>query len=292
MVLPASWKMTNLGGRSAGPEGRGYTTIRMLGIGDGMQRIRNTLATAAVAAALAVGGCATPPEGDPEALADFEAENDPLEPLNRGIFAFNQGLDKVVLRPAAQAYLWVFPVEFRDAVHHVLNNAHEPVVFANSILQGNAEHMGIALGRLLINTTLGIAGMIDVASDLGLEPVDEDFGQTLAVWGAGEGFYLVLPVLGPASLRDGVGRGVDIFLNPMTYVVANSDKDYLGPSILATTALDLRSRNLETLDEIERTSVDFYATLRSLYRQHRINLINNGDTPLEGDPFLTDPFAY
>ena len=284
--------MTNLDQRRPGPEGAACAAIRMLGLGDGMRRIRNTLATAAMAAALAVGGCATPPEGDPEALADFEAQNDPLEPLNRNIFAFNQGLDQVVLKPAAQAYQWVFPVEFRDAVHHILDNAHEPVVFANALLQGNAEHMAIALGRLLINTTLGIGGMIDVASDLGLQPVDEDFGQTLAVWGAGEGFYLVLPVLGPASLRDGVGRGVDIFFNPMTYVVANSDKDYLGPAILAATALDLRSRNLDTLDEIERTSVDFYASMRSLYRQHRVNLINNGEPSPEDDLFLNDPFAY
>ena len=133
--------------------------------------------------------------------------------------------------------------------------------------------------------------MFDVASELGLEPVDEDFGQTLAVWGMGEGFYLVLPVFGPSSLRDGIGRGVDIFFDPMTYVTINSDKDFLGPSFMATTALDLRSRHLEALDEIERSSVDFYAAMRSLYRQHRTNLIFNGETP-EGDPFIDDPFDY
>jgi phospholipid-binding lipoprotein MlaA len=238
-----------------------------------------------------LGGCATPPD-DPDMRADFDAANDPLEPLNRGIFAFNKVLDDALLEPAAEAYVWAFPIEFREAVHHVLSNAHEPVNFANAFLQGDFANMGTVLGRLLINTTLGVGGMIDVASDLGLEPVDEDFGQTLAVWGMGEGLYLVLPVFGPASLRDGIGRGVDIFFDPMTYVIANSDKDYLGPSIAATTALDLRSRNLETLDEIERTSVDFYAAMRSLYRQHRTNLINNGETPLEDDPFANDPFVY
>ena len=248
------------------------------------------LALAAALLGATLGGCATPPE-DPAARADYEAANDPLEPFNRGIFSFNQVLDGTVLKPAARAYVWAFPIEFREVVHHVLSNAHEPVVFANSLLQGNFEHMGTALARLLINTTLGVGGMIDVAADLGLEPVDEDFGQTLAVWGMGEGFYLVLPVFGPSSLRDGIGRGVDIFFDPMTYVTINSDKDFLGPSFMATTALDLRSRHLEALDEIERSSVDFYAAMRSLYRQHRTNLIFNGETP-EGDPFIDDPFDY
>jgi phospholipid-binding lipoprotein MlaA len=122
--------------------------------------------------------------------------------------------------------------------------------------------------------------------------VDEDFGQTLAVWGTGEGPYLILPLLGPATVRDGVGRGVDIFLDPLTYVLLNSDQEYIGPAIIATTAVDLRSRNLERLDEIERTSVDFYAAIRSLYRQHRIDLINNGEATGEESLFITNPFDY
>ncbi len=247
---------------------------------------------ALVAGALMLAACATPPEDDPIALAEYEANNDPFEPINREIFDINLFLDRILLKPAAQAYVWLFPVEFRDAIHNILTNADEPVNFANAVLQGDAERAATAFGRLAINTTLGVGGMIDVASDLGLEPVEEDFGQTLAVWGIDSGPYLVLPIFGPATVRDGFGRVGDFFFDPLTYVLWNTDKDYIGPSILATTALDLRSRNLDTLDEIERTSVDFYATIRSLYQQRREDLINNGVTLEDEDPFISDPFDY
>jgi len=236
--------------------------------------------------------CATPPVDDPIALAEYEAANDPLEPLNRKVFEVNLFLDRILLKPAAQAYVWLFPIEFRDAVHNIITNADEPVNFANAVLQGDAGRAATAFGRLAINTTLGVGGMIDVASDLGLDPVEEDFGQTLAVWGLDSGPYLVLPLFGPATVRDGFGRVGDFFFDPLTYVLWNTDKDYIGPSILATTAFDLRSRNLDTLDEIERTSVDFYATIRSLYQQRRDDLINNGITPDDEDPFISDPFDY
>ena len=252
-----------------------------------------SMARAAVVAGLVVlAACATPPEDDPIALAEYEANNDPFEPLNREIFDINLFFDRILLKPAAQAYVWLFPVEFRDAVHNILTNADEPVNFANAVLQGDAGRAATAFGRLAINTTLGVGGMIDVASDLGLEPIEEDFGQTLAVWGLDSGPYLVLPLFGPATVRDGFGRVGDFFFDPLTYVLWNTDKEYIGPSILATTALDLRSRNLDTLDEIERTSVDFYATIRSLYQQRREDLINNGVTPDDEDPFISDPFDY
>ncbi|HEX9647524.1 MAG TPA: VacJ family lipoprotein [Alphaproteobacteria bacterium] len=241
--------------------------------------------------AAVVSGCATPPAADdPEALAEFEATNDPIEPFNRGVFEFNLFIDRILLKPAAQAYDWLFPAELKSSIHNILSNANEPVNLANATLQGNMERAVTALGRVLINTTLGIGGMIDVASDLGLGPIDEDFGQTLAVWGMGDGPYLMLPLLGPSSVRDGIGRGVDIFLDPMTYVLANSDKDFIGPSIMATTAVDLRARNLERLDEIERTSVDFYAAIRSLYRQRRDDLIRNGEP--SDDPFLSNGLEF
>lgn len=246
----------------------------------------------AFACALLLAACATPPVDDPIALAEYEAANDPLEPLNRQIFEVNLFLDRILLKPAAQAYVWLFPVELRDAIHNIITNADEPVNFANAVLQGDAGRAATAFGRLAINTTLGVGGMIDVATDLGLEPVEEDFGQTLAVWGVGSGPYLVLPIFGPATVRDGFGRVGDFFFDPLTYVLWNTDKDYIGPSILATTALDLRSRNLDTLDEIERTSVDFYATIRSLYQQRREDLINNGVSPDDEDPFISDPFDY
>lgn len=246
----------------------------------------------ALGAALMLAACATPPEDDPIAMAEYEAANDPFEPLNRQVFEINMFLDRILLKPVAQAYVWLFPIELRDAIHNIITNADEPVNFANALLQGNMERAGTALGRVAINTTLGVGGMIDVASDLGLQPVEEDFGQTLAVWGVESGPYLVLPLFGPATVRDGFGRVGDFFFDPLTYVLWNTDKEYIGPSILVTTAIDLRSRNLDTLDEIERTSIDFYATIRSLYQQRREDLINNGVTPDDEDPFISDPFDY
>jgi phospholipid-binding lipoprotein MlaA len=137
----------------------------------------------------------------------------------------------------------------------------------------------------------GFAGMVDRAeADLGWGPVQEDFGQTLGVWGAGEGAYLVLPVLGPSNIRDGIGLGVDTFANPLRYVFAAYDVEYVGYAMTAVEGIDLRARNLSVLDEIERTSIDFYAALRSLYRQRRNRLISNGEIAKEVDP-LDDPFA-
>jgi phospholipid-binding lipoprotein MlaA len=261
------------------------------GMSDGPRKwFARLVASLAVASILMLGACATPPTDDPVALADYEAANDPLEPMNRGIFEFNLFLDGLIFRPVAEVYVWLFPVGVRDAVHNVLSNINEPVNFANALLQGEGRRAGTIFSRLAINTTLGLVGIMDVASDLGFEPIDEDFGQTLAVWGIDDGPYLVLPVLGPASVRDGVGRGVDIFLDPMTYVVADLDTDYVGLAILAANGIDQRSRNLTTLDEIERISIDFYAAIRSLYRQRREDLINNGEQTEETDPFISDPF--
>ncbi|MFP6759587.1 MAG: VacJ family lipoprotein [Alphaproteobacteria bacterium] len=266
--------------------------LRAFGGGFVPRRIVRVIASLAVAGMIALGGCATPPVDDPDAMAEYERANDPLEPLNRGVFKFNLFLDQLILRPLSEVYVWLFPVEFRDSLHNMLSNADEPVNFANALLQGKGRRAGTALARLIINTTLGVGGMIDVASDLGFEPIEEDFGQTLAVWGISDGPYMMLPILGPATVRDGVGRGVDIFLDPMTYIINDIDNDYVGPGILAATAIDLPSRNLATLDEIERTSVDFYAAIRSLYRQRREDLINNGQQSEDSDPFISDDFDY
>ncbi len=237
-----------------------------------------------------VAACATPPPADDlEAVAEFEATNDPLEPMNRAIFDFNLFFARVALRPAANAYTAVLPQEIRDAIRGVLDNAGEPVNFFNATLQGDFRRATHILGRIVINTTLGIGGMIDVAKeDFGLEPLDEDFGQTLAVWGSKDGAYLVFPLFGPSSVRDGIGRGVDIFLDPLTYVFADHNVEFIGPIMGAVSGVDQYARNVDVLDEIERTSIDFYAALRSAYRQRRKDLIDNGK-PQEVDPFLGSP---
>jgi phospholipid-binding lipoprotein MlaA len=238
-------------------------------------------------ALVVVSGCATPPTDDAEALAEFEAVNDPLEPMNRAIFDFNQSVDRAVIRPVAEGYRWAFPEFFRDIVHNILANASEPVNFFNAVLQGNPERAATVLGRVLINSTMGVGGMVDFATMSGIRAVDEDFGQTVGVWGGGEGAYLVLPILGPSSIRDGAGKAVDSFMNPLSYVYANADIEYVGAITGFVGGIDLRSRNIQILDEIERTSVDYYATLRSLYRQRRQDLINNGEPSIEVNPFLS-----
>ena len=239
-----------------------------------------------------LGACAMAPTGDPEAIAEWQATNDPLEPLNRGIFEVNLVVDKAIVRPIASGYRWIFPSFMRNAFKNLIDNLGEPLNFANSLLQGEIGRAGTAAGRLLVNSTLGFGGLFDVADTLGLKDATEDFGQTLAVWGTGEIAYLVLPILGPSSVRDGFGRGVDFFLNPINHALDNADLEWVGWTMMAVDGVDQRSRHIETLDEIERTSVDYYAAIRSLYRQMRYDSIHNGeataDNPFAGDspPFV------
>ncbi len=227
-------------------------------------------------------GCATPPT-DPDALAAYNEANDPLEPTNREIFAFNEGADKYVIKPLAQGYVYIVPAGGRRSVRSFLNNLRSPVILANDIMQGEVQRAGTTIGRAVFNTTIGIGGLFDVASGLGLPFHDEDFGQTLAVWGIGEGPYLVIPILGPSNPRDVVGLVADGFMDPLNWYVNNIHLGYLAYVRAAIDGIDKRASVLDALDEIKRTSLDFYATIRSLYRQRRIDEINNG-APKPGTP--------
>lgn len=227
-------------------------------------------------------GCATPPT-DPDALAAYNEANDPIEPMNREIFSFNEGADKYVIKPLAQGYVYIVPAGGRRSVRSFLNNLRSPVILANDILQGEVQRAGTTLGRAVFNTTVGIGGLFDVASGMGLPFHDEDFGQTLAVWGVGEGPYLVIPILGPSNPRDVVGLVADGFMDPLNWYVNNIHLGYLSYVRAAIDGIDKRASVLDALDEIKRTSLDFYATIRSLYRQRRIDEINNGE-PKPGTP--------
>jgi len=206
---------------------------------------------------------------------DSLAQNDPYEPTNRQFFEFNQSLDKHVARPAAVFYNHVVPEPARDGIHNMLDNMDEPVTFANDVLQGEKSRALETFGRVLINSTLGIGGLIDMASKMGIPDHSEDFGQTLGVWGVGEGPYFVAPLLGPAPPRDLAGKVVDYGFDPFTYARFDGYKT-LGYARAGMGVLDLRARNIDTLDQIERTSLDYYATQRSLYRQYRDSEIRNG----------------
>jgi phospholipid-binding lipoprotein MlaA len=231
--------------------------------------IRGSVLLTIFLAGAALGGCTT--TTNPDSLA----QNDPYEPTNRDMFEFNQKLDKNFARPVAVFYNSTVPEQIRDRFHNMLENLDEPVTFANDVLQGEPVRATQTLGRLTFNTTLGIGGMFDIASKMGIPDHSEDFGQTLGVWGSGEGPYWVLPLVGPSPPRDSAGRVVDIFLDPLTY--ARFDGYHaLAYSRAGMGILDLRARNVDTLDQIERTSVDYYATQRSLYRQYRNSEIRNG----------------
>lgn len=232
----------------------------------------------AAVAVLAVGGCATPPS-DPAARAEFEQTNDPLEPLNRKIFAFNEFLDRILIKPIAVTYQAAVPEHGRTAVRNILSNLREPVVFANNVLQGEFKRAGETAGRFAMNSTIGFAGVFDFATTNGLEKQTGDFGQTLYSWGVPEGPYLFLPILGPSSPRDAIGYGADAYADPYTLAIPGNtitDADY---GRFAIGGVDQRAENIQQLDELQRSSIDFYAELRSLYRQHRAAELRHGEPP-------------
>ena len=223
----------------------------------------------ALAACALLAGCATPPSAsDPESLADFRQTNDPLEPTNRFFYRVNDTLDTYVLAPVARGYVYVVPSPARTGIHNVLANITSPVLLANTIMEAKPRRAGDTFMRFVINTTLGVGGIFDVASDFGYPAEDADFGITLALWGIGNGPFLFLPVLGPSSPRDASGFAGDIVLDPLTWASFGGSKT-LGWSRYGIGAVDARSRVLDQVSDIKKTALDPYATFRSLYRQHR-----------------------
>jgi phospholipid-binding lipoprotein MlaA len=222
-------------------------------------------------------GCATMPDpADKEAVAEFKEINDPGEPAMRAIFEFNLALDKMVLKPAAEFYKGFVPPVFQSGVHNFLNNLRTPIILLNDVLQGKFERAGTTLSRFIVNTTVGVLGLSDKAAEMGMEYHNEDFGQTLAVWGADEGPYLMLPILGPSNPRDAVGLAVDFLTDPINLWANNTHREEVVWARTGTRAVDERARNFDVIEDLEKSSLDFYATVRSLYRQRRKDEINDG----------------
>jgi len=239
------------------------------------------LVALAFAALLVASGCATRPNpGDAEAVAEFRVTNDPLEPLNRGLFFVNDGIDTLLLRPAAEAYRIFLPPEVRTAIRNILGNLRTPVILVNDLLQGETQRAATTMGRFIVNTTLGVGGIFDAARNWGLLGHTEDFGQTLAVWGLPEGPYLFVPVLGPSSPRDLAGFGVGVATDPFTWIGGGDALQAFTISRTGVTVLDAREGLIEPLDAMRASSLDPYATLRSAYRQRRaIEITNQGSAP-------------
>ncbi|TNE58655.1 MAG: VacJ family lipoprotein [Alphaproteobacteria bacterium] len=216
------------------------------------------------------------------------AVNDPFENMNRRFFAFNTGMDHKVIRPTAELYRTGVPKPFRRSIRNFLNNFRTPIILANDLLQGEWKQAENTTTRFLVNSTVGVLGLFDIAAYNGYKFHDEDFGQTLAVWGVGEGPYFVLPLYGSAPPRDMTGIIMDRAFNPLTYL---EDTDRTVASVTLTTfdLIDLRAENIENVDSIERTSLDYYATIRSIYRQNRKAEIANGrEDPEELEDFDFD----
>lgn len=221
---------------------------------------------AALLLAFTLTACASNPDDDLDDFNDlfgYEEPSDPLEPANRAIFGFNEALDHLLLRPVAETYRLVLPAPLRDVVRNFVRHVSSPVTLANDVLQGDWERAENTLARMVANSA--VLGLGDLVEDK--HPYhSSDFGQTLGVYGVGHGPYLVLPVLGPSSARDGVGRLTDVFFNPLIYVDGTTAFN-IGTT--AAEGVDTRERYIETLDDLREDAVDFYARMRSLYFQQR-----------------------
>lgn len=219
-------------------------------------------------------GCASPPPAnDPDAVADFNETNDPLEPTNRVVYAIDNGIDTVLFEPVARAYRFIFPQPVRTGIHNVLNNLGTPVQLSNDVLSAKPRRAGDTTMRFLINTTVGVVGIFDVAKDWGYPDHDSDFGITMALWGVPEGPFLFLPVFGPSDPRDAIGLGVDSAMDPFTWVGQGTAVRALDWSRFGISAIDQRERHLDDIENTKKTALDPYATFRSLYRQHRRSLV-------------------
>ncbi|HKQ45726.1 MAG TPA: VacJ family lipoprotein [Rhizomicrobium sp.] len=218
---------------------------------------------------LLAAGCAST-----TASQDTTMVYDPFEDVNRFFFDLNQRLDRNAGRPAATAYKNTVPQTVRSSLHNLLDNLGGPVTVANNLLQTRFEDAGVAAGRFVVNTTIGVAGIFDVATDWGMPGRNRDFGETLGTYGVPPGPYLVLPLRGSTDVRDFAGNYIDGYATPLRYV-RYEGRNYVGLVKSTLGSMDNRSANLVTFRDIERASVDYYATMRTWYMERRARLIEN-----------------
>lgn len=202
------------------------------------------------------------------------AENDPYEGFNRSIYSFNDSLDKAILKPVATGYQNITPQPVRTGVSNFFSNLTYPIVIINDVLQGKIGQGVEDTSRLFVNTTVGLLGILDPATPLGMQAHDEDFGQTLAVWGAGEGPYLVLPFFGSRNVRDTGGLVVDGITNPISYVGGGA-----SVGLYAARTVETRERLLSAGRILDEAALDPYSFTREAYRQRRESLIHDGNVP-------------
>jgi phospholipid-binding lipoprotein MlaA len=251
-----------------------------------MTFMRATVSVLTLALALAAPSLAAAQESAPvtqDAAAADVGVSDPWEPFNRDLYAVHNAVDQAVLEPVARGYRAITPRPLRQGVLNVLRNLRGPAIFANDVLQGEIGRAGTTAARFGINTTIGVAGIFDPASSMGLERHDEDFGQTLAVWGVDSGPYLFIPLMGPSNVRDTAGRVVDTVFDPLRWVGGENIEDWRIARTV-TTGIAARELVLEAVDDIRRDSVDPYTSFRSSYDLLRESAIQNGETDVNDLP--------
>ncbi len=224
-----------------------------------------SLAVATIAL-LGLSACASTQDGE---IAD------PIENVNRGIFKFNDALDTAVMHPIAVGYRKAVPQPARTGVRNFLHNLKSPQIIANNLLQGDLTGAGNSTTRMVANTLLGVGGIFDVAGAEGVKYEEEDFGQTLGVWGVGNSPYLVLPFFGSSSVRDTAGLIVDSYADPIRLWMSNTDNEGWYYAKVGVTALDKREELLDVLDDLKKNSIDYYAAVRSSYAQRRESLVRD-----------------
>ena len=234
---------------------------------------------------LALAGCATT-SGTRDRLND-----DPLEPMNRAVFDANDAIDTAVMKPIAEGYREVVPQFFRDRIRAFVDNLQEPRIFVNNLLQLRINDAGFTFARFYVNSTLGLAGLFDIASAHGLPRQTGDFGETLYFWGVDSGPYLVLPLFGPSNVRDAFGLAVDLYTTPPAHAFAGSAGMWVNVGVYTASGFDLRSRNIETLDEIKASALDYYAQFRSIARQYREGQLRAARGLADQPDELVDPGA-
>jgi phospholipid-binding lipoprotein MlaA len=233
----------------------------------------------ALALALFTSGCAGASEPGPDGVAVY----DPLENVNRFFFEMNQKLDRNAGAPAATAYKDTVPQGIRGGLHNILDNLGGPVNVANSLLQTKFESAATSAGRFIVNTTVGMVGIFDVATDWGMPARNRDFGQTMGTYGVPPGPYLVLPFRGSTDVRDFAGNYLDGYMSPLHYVRYEGN-NYVGLMKSTLGSMDNRSNNIVTFRDIQRTSVDYYATMRTFYMERRARLIEDSPVRMAGLP--------
>lgn len=252
--------------------------------------MRGLVSVLALTACLAVPTLASAQEATPApetAPAETSANGDPWEGFNRNLFGVHQAVDGAVLEPVARGYRAITPRPLRTGVLNFLRNLKSPVVFANDVLQGEVGRAGNTAGRFAINTTIGIAGIFDPATSMGLERHDEDFGQTLAVWGVPAGPYIFVPLLGPTTVRDTAGRVIDSAFDPLTW--ADFDEiDDVRTARTVIAAVAQREILLDQIDSFEAQGGDLYVTYRSAYEVAREAAIQNGRADVQDLPDFDD----